>query len=114
MSSRREEIVKHYLKPAFTETDVHWGYQGRHKHSSTVFDVERYIWRPEDLPEYWIAIPENVESPSSNTGEPTHTLVTKRIKYVPTGRILYDNMGPEKQALLFQYRLAESRDLMNR
>lgn len=82
------------------------GFGGR----ARAWRVERYIWRTEDLPSYRVAIAETLNSPLSNC-EPGDTLSTRTIDYVPTGRIMYDNSMPKVEAVLFEYRLKDARDI---
>lgn len=101
----RQAILKLFVSPAMTEH--HWGYEGRHRHRPTTFDVERYIWRTEDVQVYRVAIPESFRGLTQT--KPGDELSTKTLEYVPTGRIRYVN-DPRQQLVLFEYRLREARE----
>ena len=99
---KEEDIVKHYVQEAF------FGYEGQHRHSMTVFEIARYIWRPQDLKLYEVFIPEILNADHlSEKKFPDSCISAKFLQYVPTGRIMY---GQRNKAILFEYRLKEARD----
>lgn len=103
----RERMVRTYVGPAVEEISE-WG--GPKGHHITTWHVERYIWRTEDLPSYIVPVTEALNTPLTGA-RPFGDLETRRLEYIPTGRIMYDNTRPVVGAVLFEYRLKDAREL---
>jgi hypothetical protein len=104
--SEAAAIKRHYIKPAIIliETDYE-----KQKIGSR-FEVYTTIWVDRHLPYYEVVIPEDV-SWRFNTAKyckesnwtPGQDIETRRLKYMPTGRIVYDNSLPHKDAIVWEY-----------
>ena len=103
-----EELVRSRVRPAIIDETMKWS-----GHTGTVWHVERYIWRTEDVPLYRVAVGEALNTPLLQD-RPHTTLETRMLEYVPTGRIQYDNSSPPAKAVLFEYRLKQARGFNDR
>lgn len=103
----KKQLIKTRVKPALIEETVEWS--GPKKHTGTVWQVERYIWRTEDLPLYRVAVGEAMNSPFAHS-RPQDVLQTRTLEYVPTGRIYYVNTPLQPETVLYEYRLKDARE----
>ncbi len=109
MSENARRIKKHYCRPAIYLEEVEWR-QYTHGKLPNYFLIERYIWVDQILPEYRVAIPEQVNMWAAD--EPgyreAHGGIEMRfITYKPTGRQVYDNDQHPARAVVFEYELEQ-------
>jgi hypothetical protein len=109
-----KQIKKAYLRPAIIVPETEWRtWNGTKYKLSHCFEVLQYIWVDMHLPEYRVAIPENpLEWETDELPFRGSCVETRFLTYVPTGRIVYDNTLPESKAVVWEYRLHHSRDLV--
>ena len=110
MSPEAKRIKKNYCGPAFIFVKA----EIRNKLPS-YFQVEQFIWVDAKLPEYRVAIPEVVSEWADDEGPWRNAyggIQTRTLTYVPTGKIIYDNTLPPATAIVWQYKLQSSRDLV--
>lgn len=107
MTRFSEEIKRHYIKPAIyleeTEWEKHFGFK-----IPSYYRLETYIWLDILLPEYRVAIPEDISS--WNDDElfiRSNTISTRFVTYKPTGKQVYDNSIPPPKAIVFEYVLEQ-------
>lgn len=100
-------IKKHYCRPALfiPETEYLEFTKGKLPNH---FHIERYIWVDTLLPEYRIAIPEDVsqwEDDETSWRDLKGGIQTRFVTYIPTGKTIYDNTLPPSKAIVFEYEL---------
>lgn len=106
MIPEAQMIKESYIQPAVVliETDF------QSKKYGLQFHVRQKIWVDANLPEYRIAIPESFSPDSLFSAG--WVMETRFITYKPTGRIIYDNTRPPATAVVWEYALHHSRDLV--
>ncbi len=100
-------LIKYHLRPAIEEI-TEW--YGPKNHSLRAWHVERYIWRDQDAPLFRVALGEALATTMTNT-RIYDDINTRFLEYVPTGKIMYAEVRGRGSAILFEYRLKESREL---
>lgn len=101
------KIKEHYIEAPLVLLDTEWEKrQGRASKLSCAFEVKMKIWLDQNLPEYRIAIPENLSHRSEQLEHwsMAYPIETRFITYKPTGRVVYDNTKPHREAVVFEYR----------
>lgn len=108
MTENSKRIKKHYINPAYSVTENELVKMGRGELVRS-YQLERFIWVAQLLPEYRVAIPEDLavweqdeEFHREHFGKGINTRV---VTYIPTGRQIYDNTLPEAKAVVFEYEL---------
>lgn len=105
-----QRIKKQYCRPAIFISETEWRQFGGGK-LPCHFHVERFIWVDELLPEYRIAIPEDIKAWADDEGAYRLAIgkgiQTRFVTYKPTGRQVYDNTLPPSKAVVFEYELEQ-------
>lgn len=100
------EIKKHYIKPAITFVEKENNKrEGRASILGCLFNVEQKIWLDHYMKEYRVVIPENVENKMDilEHWNDAYPIETRFLTYVPTGKIIYNNSLPHKEAIVYEY-----------
>lgn len=104
--SEEKRIKEYYIEPPISIVEIEWEKrQGRASKLSCVFEINTKIWLSEHLPEYRVAIPENMQNRSEQLEHWTefYPVEMRFITYVPTGRVIYDNTKPHSEAVVYEY-----------
>lgn len=84
------------------------------KGPATQFIIEQKIWLDINLSEYRLVIPENMNFfPEEKADRFSSDLEMRYLTYKPTGKIIYDNSLPHTEAVIWEYKLFHSRDLVS-
>ncbi len=109
----RQNIIRRYVEEAIELIDREVGTKGLDRGRASQWHVNPTIWRQENVPEYRVAIPENLNNDFTNK-RGFEDIKTRFLTYIPTGRIVYDNYLGHDNALLFEYRLKQSTELVRK
>jgi hypothetical protein len=103
-----KRIKKSYCRPPVYIEETEWRKFG----TGTLpnhFHIERYCWIDKLIPEYRVAIPEEVALWGSDESEYREFygkgIQTRFVTYLPTGRQIYDNTLHPAKAIIFEYEL---------
>lgn len=105
-SEHAKKVKEYYIQPPISliETD----YQLRKIGSQ--FLITTKIWVDMHIPEYRVAIPEDVmwrkdteKLCKESSWKPGDDIETRFLTYVPTGRVVYDNTKPHREAIVYEY-----------
>lgn len=104
--SESKQVKEYYIQPPISliETE-HEKREGRASSLRAVFEVRTKIWVDQYLPEYRVAIPESMKNRNEVLEHLAayYPIETRFITYVPTGRVVYDNTKPHKEAIVYEY-----------
>ena len=101
-----KRIKEHYIRPPIVMIENEFEKrQGRASKLHCAFEVEVYIWVSQHLPEYRVAIPESLQNRMEmlEHWSAIHPVEMRFITYIPTGRVVYDNTKPHKEAICYEY-----------
>lgn len=104
--SEAKRVKEYYIEPPISVIETeHEKREGRAKGLSCAFEINTKIWLDQHLPEYRFAIPEETRHREEVL---EHWAAFKPyemrfITYVPTGRVVYDNTKPHKEAVVYEY-----------
>ncbi len=102
--------TKNILDAIYVKEPLEFTREGPEKGRIAEFVIARYIYRAFDLPEYRIAVPEQIHAENFMIRD-LNSIKTRTITYVPTGRIIFDNELGGNEPYLFEYCLREARDV---
>lgn len=94
------------MGPAIIQIEHQTGVrEGRASKLSCQFEIQTKIWVDQHVPEYRVAIPENFQWRAEHLEhwQTIWPVETRMITYVPTGRVVYDNTKPHKEAVVYEY-----------
>ena len=106
MSKQAEWIKRHYIRPAIIACDNFFHTKedkARLGVSGCSFEVNQTIWVTELLKEYRVVIPSKFVFDGNGETPPNAPLETRFITYIPTGKIVYDNSGPNPVGIVYEY-----------
>lgn len=106
-------IKKIYCHPAIYTDETEWRKFGSGKLPNH-FHVERYIWIDTLLPEYRVAVGEEIKLWADDEISYRNSfggIQTRFITYRPTGKQIYDNTLHPARAVVFEYELEHYRNL---
>ncbi len=101
-----EKIKEHYINAPLSLIETEYEKrQGRASKLACAFEITTKIWVDQHLPEYRVAIPEQMQHREEELEHLSslYPIETRFITYIPTGRVIYDNTKPHVEAVVYEY-----------
>ena len=107
METKTAKIIKDiFIERPVTLIDTEYLREGRANKLGCLFEIKTKIWLNINIPEYRVAIPENTlhKLEVLEHWDSLSPIEYKYIKYIPTGRVVYDSTKSELEAVVYEYR----------
>lgn len=105
-----EKIKRHYISPPISRIESEITDHGRGKLPSS-YVIEEFIWKDFLMPSYRVAIGEDLScwAEDEHAWRNAKGVQTRFVEYRPTGRRVYDTSKPQKEAIVYEYRMVDPR-----